>query len=355
MSPPRAALRPSWTRRHPSRCAAGGPRVASSEVTTWPPRAPWPSSSTRASRRVRRGPTATRCCTRSPTCASCRPAPTSSPPSSVAPRRPWSRSSSRRRPTPTPICCSAARSSAPADTPRPLVRSRWLRPWAATSAPRPTAPLALGERQCPSRHEVERGTVVRVWSAGAEAVADLGEQDDLLRGGLGLRLDAPLASLGQRVHRHDDHEVDRRGDDDEADERRDERAELDVSGLPVGEVRSAAELADDIHDDGDERGDDLAECGTDDDGDREVDDVPPHQEVLETLDHERSFLCPVRARPGASGPDRSVGPSPGVLPVPAERATCLRRRAQSDSCDEHPAFRAYCPGADPCRLATTRL
>lgn len=51
-------------------------------------------------------------------------------------------------------------------------------------------------------------------------------------------------------------------------------------------------LAEQVHDDLDERVDDLGERGADDDGDREVDDVAPHQEVLETLDHARPFLCP---------------------------------------------------------------
>src|ERR1035437_2957158 len=121
--------------------------------------------------------------------------------------------------------------------------------------------------------------------ASLQGVADLGQQRDLLTWRLCLGLDASGAALGQPVQGQDHNEVDGGGHDDERNQRRDERAERHATRLDVVEVGVAAELADERHDDVDESLDHGAESCTDDDSDSEVNDVAPHQEVLETLEH----------------------------------------------------------------------
>src|ERR1019366_7265153 len=93
------------------------------------------------------------------------------------------------------------------------------------------------------------------------------------------------ATLGQLVQRQDHNEVDGCGHDDERNYRRNERADRHAARLDVVEVGFVAEHADERQDDIDESLDHGAESSTDDDSDSEVNDVAPHQEVLETLEH----------------------------------------------------------------------
>ena len=113
-----------------------------------------------------------------------------------------------------------------------------------------------------------------------EQVADLGEQLDVGRLG-GLVLFLLAHALPELVHRHNDAEVDGDSDQEEVHYGGQDRAGLDVvSGrledleLADGvEVRLADDLADDVQDDFGDRVDDRLECGTDNDGDGELQGV----------------------------------------------------------------------------------
>ena len=97
------------------------------------------------------------------------------------------------------------------------------------------------------------------------------------------------------VHRHDEHEVDDRGDGDEVDGGADDGADVERRLAPTqcGHVPDPATEIADLEDHPDERVDepfddgvdDRRERGADDDSDREVDDVAAHDEVFEALDH----------------------------------------------------------------------
>ena len=124
-----------------------------------------------------------------------------------------------------------------------------------------------------------------------QGVADLGEERDLRVDRLLLGLDdakAAVAGLDHLVHRHDDDEVDGRGDEQEVDERREEHAELHLAeDQEVVEVGGAHEHGDQRHQHAVDEGlDDGTERGAHDDGDGKVDDVALHDEVLESLKHE---------------------------------------------------------------------
>lgn len=128
-----------------------------------------------------------------------------------------------------------------------------------------------------------------------EKIADLDQQFLLARQFLGGDV-ASRAALGQLVHRQHEREVNDGSDDKEVDECADDRAE--------GELRLTARDGGDRDDESsveafrvehgpDERvdhgvndnGDDCGECGTDNDRDREVDDVSASNEVFEALKH----------------------------------------------------------------------
>ena len=84
---------------------------------------------------------------------------------------------------------------------------------------------------------------------GLEEVADLAEQR-LFGGGLDFLFDdVLLEALARVVVRLHDAEVDDEGEDQEGDEGGQEHADADATGGKAREVGSAAELAEQIHDD----------------------------------------------------------------------------------------------------------
>src|SRR3954468_15588505 len=150
-----------------------------------------------------------------------------------------------------------------------------------------------------------------------QQVPDLGQQ--LLVGGQrsGLRLLTAPAALGELVQRQHDDEVHGRGDEQEV-----EPGLQDLPDVEVGAVeREVPDLADVrlAEDRGDQRvdqvlhqrGDDRAERGADDDRDREVEDVPAHDEFLEALEHvaasTKRWLYPRKGR-SAGLPGRGTAP-----------------------------------------------
>ena len=134
-------------------------------------------------------------------------------------------------------------------------------------------------------------------SVGGEQVADLGEEldvGDLLGLLLGL---LPGQALLDLVHRQNDGEVDGDGDEEEVHHGGENRAGLDVLGraredleLTDGvEVRLADDLTNDVEDDLGDGIDNRLECGTDDDGDGELEGVALRNELLESLNHGDPF------------------------------------------------------------------
>jgi hypothetical protein len=96
----------------------------------------------------------------------------------------------------------------------------------------------------------------------------------------------------RRLVRHDDDEVHDRGQHYEGDQGREQLPDVDPSRRVVREVRRAADLADDVHDDLHRGRDNCAERRCHHEGNGQLDQVAAHDEVLEVLDHVGiSFCC----------------------------------------------------------------
>ena len=153
-----------------------------------------------------------------------------------------------------------------------------------TATARPTT-RGCGRRCRPTT--AERAERVRGWGTRPRArpcptcqqVADLLEQRDVVgRARLLLREELLLRpGVG-----HHDQEVDDGGDHEERDQRRQEHADRDAVGLVAREVGHAPGLADQVHDHADGRGDHGRERRGHDEGDGQLDQVAPQDEVLES-------------------------------------------------------------------------
>ena len=128
-------------------------------------------------------------------------------------------------------------------------------------------------------------------AAAAEQVADLGEQ--LLGAGALLLFLLREETIAQHVVRLHHAEVDDGCGDQKGDRRIDEQADIDIEEGHSGEVRLAADLADEAHENGGELLDRRGENGTDDDCDGKLDEIAPHDEFLETLQLHSSCARPV--------------------------------------------------------------
>src|SRR5215204_2458240 len=139
----------------------------------------------------------------------------------------------------------------------------------------------------------------------AQQVADLLQQQDVLRWGFRLLLDARGAKLPELVHRRDEYEVDDGGDDDEVQCRSDDRCPIDDRRFVALTQRSGQSL--DVptaqrRDDGldqtlGDRHDHRRERRADDDGYGEVDHVASGDELPEPFQHGYSLR---RSRRGSS-------------------------------------------------------
>src|SRR5262249_31544661 len=135
-------------------------------------------------------------------------------------------------------------------------------------------------------------TLLALAGSAGQQVADLGEQTDLVARGLRLRLEAPLAALGELVHRQHDEEIDRRRGEQEGDQRVDEarpgqHLRADLEALGARDTDAARQLDERLEEPLRERGHYAVESGADDDGDGKLDDVAARDEIPETLQHGR--------------------------------------------------------------------
>ena len=133
--------------------------------------------------------------------------------------------------------------------------------------------------------------------------------------------------LGGRVGLHDQ-EVHDRGQDQERDHRREPGADVDPAGRVAAEVGGAADLADQVHDHRDGRGDDRGEGQAHDERHGQLHEVAAQDEVLESghasarLAGQRDRQISRRVRPPRRRPLRRRGPPSG----PGGPASRRRRR-----------------------------
>src|SRR5918994_4559130 len=208
-----------------------------------------------------------------------------------------------RRSTPTPWCAKGALPGWSMETwtdrcpPAGTTTSTCSRTRPPTSSARvgtrPTSPTTTGW----SRSAPRPGTIPEPGAdaalAVAQQVADLPEQQDVIRWGVRLLLEACGAKLPELVHRRDEDVVDDGGDNHEVQCRSDDRCPVDdrrvvpfpQRGGQSPDVPSAQRRDDGLHQTLGDRRDHRGERRADDDGYGKVDHVTSGDELSEPFQH----------------------------------------------------------------------